>query len=336
MALSAPRPLPTPPPAARREILGRLILALAFIAVAYGLMAPPWMVGDANSGPELAIIPRLGAFLLTAFVAGLIQGARTRNLLLFVGAVAASVAALLLLPDPVATNLKLHGKPWTGSAQDLGLLQASLLAAALWGTLFARGLTKPSHLLMVVLCASAGDAWLNLMRVPDTVSAGHPLKLLRLAWPPAVAQASYAPTFTDLMFLSLYLEAGRRFRFHGPSILFGAVAGYAVATLLSLVTLRVMLALPLVSLGVLMGAWPDFRCTGREVLGAFVAAVMLFVVLLGLHHLRLSLHPQPTPRPEPRNINRVAEAPLARPRATKKPVGSPPALSVEWCPPLTA
>ncbi|MBI3828697.1 MAG: hypothetical protein HY291_04230 [Planctomycetes bacterium] len=307
---TAERPLPEPPPAEALEVAGRLILALAFIALAFGLLAPHWIPSDAAAGPELSILPRLSAFLLTAFVAGLVQGARTRGKLLFIGAALATLAGLLLLPDHEApwraAKPPDHAPPWIGATQDLGLLQASILSAVLWGTLLARGLKKPSHLLMVVLCASAGDAWLNLLRVPETVADGHPLKLLRLAWPPAMARAAYAPSFTDLLFLALYLETGRRFRFHGPSILFGAVAGYAVATLLSLATMRVMLALPLVSLGVLMGAWPDFRCTGREVIGAFAAALLLFAVLLGLHSLRTSLHPLPQPKPETQQLRRVA------------------------------
>src|SRR6185369_3968423 len=65
--------------------------------------------------------------------------------------------------------------------------------------------------------------------------------------------------------------------------------------------------------GVLMGAWPDFRCTGREVIGAFAAALLLFAVLLGLHSLRTSLHPAPTPRPETQQMRRVAKEDLRTP-----------------------
>lgn len=282
--------------------MGRVVLALAFIALVYGLLAPHWPPGEGAAGPELAILPRLTAFLLTALVAGLVQGARASAKILAAGAVLASAAAWCLLPG--ASD---RSGAWPMAVEDLGLLQASILAAVFWGTLFARGLSKPSHLLMVVLCASAGDAWLNMLHVPDTVADGHPLKLLRLAWPPALARGAYAPSFPDLLFFALYLEAGRKFRFHAPSILFGAVAGYAVATLLSLATLRVMLALPLVSLGVLMGAWPEFRCTGREVIAAFAAAVFVFAGLMALHALRSALHPMPPPRPEPQHMKRVAE-----------------------------
>lgn len=302
MRVSASRPLPDPPPAQATECIGRVVLALAFVALVYGLLAPQWPPGENAAGPELAILPRLSAFLLTALVAGLVQGARASARMLAVGSLWASAAAWWFLPEASGRS-----GTWQAAAEDLALLQASILAAVLWGTLFARGLSKPSHLLMVVLCASAGDAWLNMLHVPDTVAEGHPLKLLRLAWPPALARGTYAPSFPDLLFFALYLEAGRKFRFHAPSILFGAVAGYAVATLLSLATLRVMLALPLVSLGVLMGAWPEFRCTGREVIAAFAAAVFVFAGLMALHTLRSALHPMPPPRPEPQHMKRMAE-----------------------------
>jgi len=296
------RPFPDPPPACAAEISGRAALALALIALAFALCALREPPGENAGALEGLMLPRMGAFVLAALVAGLIQGARLKNLVLLAGALLATLSAFILQTDPPGDGAALR------LAHDLGLLETSLLAAVLWGTWLGRGLSGPGHLLAVVLCASAGDAWINLSQVPQSVGETHPLRLLRLGWPPGVGALGAAPSLLDMLFLSLYLEAARRLRFHMLSVVLGALAGYAAASLLSLATLRVMLALPLVGLGVLLGAWPEFRCTGKEVLLAFALAVALFLALKGFGYLRQQLHPEPVPRPPPFQLKLVAQA----------------------------
>lgn len=296
------RPFPDPPPACAAEISGRAVLALALIALAFALSTLRDPPGESAGLFEGLLLPRMGAFALAALVAGLLQGARLKNPVLLGGAVLALFAALMLQTTAPSYGAGLR------LVHDLGLLETSLLTAVLWGTWLGRRVTGPGPLLAVVLCASAGDAWMNLAQVPEAVNETHPLRLLRLGWPPGVGAQGAAPSLLDMLFLSLYLEAARRLRFHLPSVVLGALAGYAVASLLSLATLRVMLALPLVSLGVLLGAWPEFRCTGKEVLLAFTLAVTLFLVLKGCGYLRQQFHPVPVPRPPPFQLKLVAQA----------------------------
>lgn len=319
------RPFPDPPPAALPELAGRLVLAIAFVALVLGLFAsnlqPP--EGLPRGSLKTLVFPRLGAFMLAALVAGLLQGARAPSRLLLALGLVAAVLALSLLPVAERPMLGLRAlaestereTPALGATlATLVRFEVAVLAAVLLGTWLGRLLETPGHLLVVVLCAAAGDAWLSMLQVPETVGPGHPISLMRLNWPPAWNGISVAPTFPDVLFLAVFLEAARRFRFHGFSVAFGAAAGYAVASFLSLATWRVMLALPMVGLGVLMGSWPDFRCSAREVIKAFTLALVLFAALVGLTSLHKALHPPPQPRRNPLQYRNIAVYEAVRPR----------------------
>ena len=182
--------------------------------------------------------------------------------------------------------------------QILLALQCALFAALFLGAWLARWIETPGQLLVVALCAAAGDAWFGVMQVPESVAATHPLRAARLPGPPTMGNLITAPSCLDLLYLSFFLEVSRRFRFKLPAVAVGIVGGYLVASFLSLATLRVMLTLPLVCLGTLLGAWPDFRCTPKEVARAFVAALLLFGLLIGLTSLRRELHPAPERPPD--------------------------------------
>lgn len=310
MATRLDRPFPEAPPAQAPELLGRLLLALTFVALAYGLTAP--RLSDATGGARLEAVVLLRVFLfaLGGLAASLIQGARARDAALGASA-ALALAALWYLGPPHPEAAPVVNEPdarwaWSGSVRDLLLVQAALLAAVLSGTWLGRLLERPGHLLAVVLCAAAGDAWLNVLHVPESVGPGNPVRLMRFSWPPPLSGLHAAPTFADIFFLALYLEAARRFRFRLLAVAAGAVTAYAVASLLSLIAMKTMLSLPLVGLGVLMGAWPQFRCSAGDVIRAFALALLLFAVLLGFNSLRDAFHPRTEPPPHPFYWRRVA------------------------------
>jgi hypothetical protein len=232
---------------------------------------------------------RVGSFALAALVAVILQGARAPRRVLAWGALAAGLAGLASYRP---------GSDTPGAAQALMHLECSILAAVLLGSWLARGLRGPADLLAVVLCAAAADAWLTVMRVPESVSELNPLRWLRLPWPSAGPARRLAPVFTDLIFCALYLEAARVLGFRKAAVALGALAGYTLATMLSVMAGQVLPSLPLVGLGALLGAWPPFRCSTTEVLKAVALASLLFALLLGLSGLRRVLHPPVKPRPD--------------------------------------
>jgi hypothetical protein len=284
-------------------LAGRVVMALVFVTLAYGLAGCVFSGPTETPSPELWVLPRLGAFALAALVAAVIQGARPGGTFLLAGAFLAILLAWLLVPSTPSAFGERAGTLGAGhvssaSGLELCRLQSVMLSAVFLGTWFARSLEMPGHLLAVVLCAAAGDAWYGVMHVVDSVSVTHPLRLVQFPWPPATGTIVSAPAFADVLFLSLYLETARRLGFSVWTVFAGAAGGYILASLLSLATWQVTLSLPLMGLGVLMGAWPAFRCSAREVLKAFALALVLFSVLLGLTILRAHLHPAPPPRPD--------------------------------------
>ncbi|MCZ7646054.1 MAG: hypothetical protein M5U26_12335 [Planctomycetota bacterium] len=308
MARAADRPFPEAPPAAAAELLGRVLLALTYLALLYGLASPLVRESGGSAQIEFVVGLRVVLFGVTALAAMLIQGARATLRSLAAASLVLLALALALGPEPAGQ---------AGDVRDLLSVQVAVLAAVLWGTWLARLLERPGHLLVVVLCAAAGDAWLNVLKVPESVGPLHPIRMLRLSWPPALEGLYAAPTFADLMFLALYLEAARRFRFKLSSVALGAAAAYGVASLMSMASMKIMLSLPLVGLGVLMGAWPRFRCTAADVLQAFVLALALFLALLGLTTLKRGFQPVPERPLDPQYLRRVAGARAPFPRHEK-------------------
>ncbi len=313
------RAFPEPPPAALPEFTGRWVLAMALAVLAYGICSPYMAESLSGPRPQSWALPRLVIFLLAALVASIVQGARPPSRRLWILAVPSLTMALALLPyvDPGWASWAVQAGPFQSSIQststlwspviELAWVISALTASVALGTLIARTLDKPAHLLAVVLCAAAGEAWFSVSNAGQLVTPGHPVRILQLPFPPHLANAISSPSFLDLMFLSLYLEATRRFRFSTPSVLFGAVGGYMAASLLAVTSWRITLALPMTGLGVLMGAWPDFRCSVREVVKAFGAALLLFALLLGLSSLYKKLQPPPQNSPDYYRLRDVAE-----------------------------
>jgi hypothetical protein len=287
---------PEPPPAPLADVLGRLALGAAVVALLFGLVS---LAGGRAPQPAatgaLASL-RVILFGLAVALSGLLQAARPRAAVLLLGALVAASAGLLL-----------H-TAWLNAAglgSTLARLECSVLAAVCLGTWLARGVRTPGELLTVVLCAAVGDAWFTVQHVPESVPPGHVVGWLRLVWPASVGNLPLAPAFTDLVLCAVYLEAARGLGFRRSAVGAGALAGYAVASSLALVFGQAMPALPLVGLGVLSGAWPSVRCTPLEVLKALLAALVLSGVLFGAFVLRRTLYPHPKTRPDmiyPRNL----------------------------------
>jgi hypothetical protein len=306
MAAPLPRTFPDPPPARWTDLLGRLALGAAGVALLYGLANLVVVSAAQPSATSALATLRVVLFALTVALSALVQGARPRGEALAAGVLLAGSAGLLLhVAGPYPS-----GMGWT-----LARLESSLLAAVCLGTWLARGVKTPAVLLTVVLCAAAGDAWFTVRHVPESAPPGHVVGWLRLAWPPGVGSVPLAPAFTDLAFCAVYMEVARGLGFRRSAVGAGALAGYSVASLLALLFGETMPALPLVGLGVLTGAWPSVRCTPLEVLKALLAALVLFGVLLGASLLRRALYPQPKTRPDivyPRNLAEGGPGPVVR------------------------
>jgi hypothetical protein len=275
-----------------------VVLILALAALAFGLALPAAPRLTEASPLAWQTFGALAPFAVGVLVALVIQGGRMPASVLWTGALAATA---------LSGTLHVVGRSSAAPAWLLAREESALLAAVLWGTCLARPLRGSGELLAVVLCAAAGDAWFTVLRVPESVSETHPAHWLRLAGPLSPGGLNLAPSFTDVLFVALYLEAARRLRFRRWSTTLGALGGYALAAFLALASRQPMPALPLVGLGVLSGSWPYFRCHAADVLRALALAMLLFALLLSLSVVRRWLHPPGTPRPESLPVHNVAE-----------------------------
>ncbi len=285
MRISMPTPFPDPPPGGWAEQAGRWALACAltmlFLALyLLCLSRQPLSTGWASISGVLVLGLGVGVALL-------VQGGRPANAwLLGIGAPAVLVGWV--------SNAKMGHAAEVGAAITMLTVFAAAMGLGTWA---ARGLRRPGEWLTVILCAAVGDAWLTVLDVARGVPDGHPL-----AWMCMKGLAGSAdrmsPVFTDLFFLALYLEAGRRLKMRVALLVFGALTGYAGAEVISLTTRHAMPTLPLMGLGALAGAWSELHCQPREVLRGLVVAMVLSALLLSLVFVRRMLHPIPRRKPE--------------------------------------
>jgi hypothetical protein len=200
-----------------------------------------------------------------------------------------------------------------GPVLQLLRFQASLFAAVLLGTWLGRRVETSGELVVLLFCAIAGDVWLNTFRVPESVDPTHPLRLLRLPWPPAVGQLGLSPAFTDLLFLSATLEAGRALRLPTLSVVLGAVSGYCAGSFLGLEPWPAWqtwpgwpaLSMALFTSGVLLGCWPELKCKARDAGRALLLGALLLAALLAVASVQRMLSPAPEPPSSPARYRHV-------------------------------
>jgi hypothetical protein len=301
--LAAPQRLP--------ELAGRFIVAFSLAALVFALWTCTFDAGAGWAAREARVFPRVTVFILSALVALIVQGAApSRGLLLVLGAGAVSGSVILLAIGPPAAGTEDLN---AGSAAGRRVLVAmepllnllrfefSLFGAVLLGLCLGRDVTRPVHLIALLLCAAVGDIWLSSSGVIESVAAGHPLRLLRVPFPPPAGALFLAPAFTDILFFSAVLAAARNLRVHALSIVLGAVSGYAAGSFLALGPWAgwPALSMLLVASGVLIAAWPELKVSLRDALKAGLIAVLLLAFLIGMSMLRRKLAPRHAPEPAP-------------------------------------
>jgi len=300
------------------EQSGRLVIALCLVTLLFVLWTPRLEAAAGWTAKELRVLPRMSFFVLSALVALIVQGARPSRAVLLGGGLLCAAAALCLLPWAELWQLPVPVPKPGAAAADVAVeatdrrimllagpvlqllrLQVSLLAAILLGTWLGRRIQASSHLVAMLCCAIAGDVWLNTFHVPDAAAATHPLRLLRLPWPPPLGHLGPGPACTDLLFLSATIEAARGLRFHMLSVVLGAVSGYCAGSFLGLDPWPAWpaLSMALFTSGVLVGCWPELKCSFQDTGKALLLGALLLAALLALASLQRALTPPPEPSP---------------------------------------
>ncbi|HEY3321871.1 MAG TPA: hypothetical protein VGP72_15490 [Planctomycetota bacterium] len=288
------------------ELCGRLIICLSLAALLFALWTPRLEQAAMWSAKELRVLPRLSIFVLCALVALILRGAEaSARRLLLLGLASAGTALLVqaVFPCPETFAAVPKGPQiLAGPVLSLLLFESCLLAAVLLGLWLGRNIEHCSGFIGLLLCAIAGDLWLNgWARVPESVPLDHPLHLLRLPWPPALGRLGLSPAFTDIVVLSAAMEASRKLRFHVLSIVLGGLAGYAAGSVLALEpwlapwTAWGCLSMVLFTSGVLVGCWPELEWESVGIGKALLLASLLMFVLLGSTVLHSRLQPRPQP-----------------------------------------
>jgi hypothetical protein len=304
-------PLAPEAPARALELFGRLALAGGLAAAMYAIWAPRLSEAAGWTQHGLCVLPRMSVFVLAAMMALIIQGARTSLwFLLGAGAAAAVLGALLLNQADAAgmfSNPQCFDLPLarSGPPLQLSLFIAVIFSAILAGAAIGRGLATPAHFITFLLCAAAGDIWLNSHRVAETADSGSVLRLLRMPWPMPAGRLALSPAFTDVLALSAVIESARRLRMHAVSVVAGAVSGYCAGSFLGVSSANWgALSLLMFSSGILIGCWPDLRCNIRDVAKAVAVSLLLFGALLGVSRLHHKLRPGPRPPEDPARYRR--------------------------------
>ncbi|MCY3023528.1 MAG: hypothetical protein NTW87_31495 [Planctomycetota bacterium] len=312
------------PPARAPEFVGRLVICISLAALLYALWSPRLEAAAAWTDKELRVLPRMSVFVLGALVALILQGARPSGRALLGLGLLAAASALGLLPwaelwgmpaaapdgELAADSARCASDGGVGAGRLMLLagpclqwlrFEVSFFSALLLGTWLGRGIRSSSQLVMLLLCAVAGDVWLSTFHVPESAAATNPLRLLRLPWPPVVGHLGLSPAFTDLLILSATVEAGRNLQFHMLSVVLGAVAGYSAASFLALEPWPAWPALSMLMLtsGVLVACWPDLKCSARDMGRALLAGAVVLAALLAIASLHRALHPVPEPPANP-------------------------------------
>jgi len=279
------------------EFFGRVLIAGSISALLFVFLAAHSDYVANWYGRELRILPRFGVFAGVALFALLTQGGRPSRRSLFLLASICAVSCYLLLPV-LHVDLRSSGASLQPILQ-LMAYQLGILGAVCFGTWLGRDVRNSYHFVTLVMCAAAGDVWLSVFHVPESVDAQHPLRLLRLVWPLPAGDISASPALSDLIFVSAFMEGARQVKIPQYAVVTGALAGYCAGSFLSLEPLPGLPALSMVMCGsgILIGCWPDLKCGAREMGRAFLISAVLLSLLLGLSALHARLHPVPEPPP---------------------------------------
>jgi hypothetical protein len=295
-------PLPEPgmmaaaPQQRKLELFCRVAIAGSICAILYAVWAPHMRDAAMWNKHELRVLPRMCVFVLAALMAMIIQGAKPRVAFLLGSTALLGVLSVWLLFESDAGGL-LYGKALSPAmvlvapqVQLLGFMSL-LLCAIFLGTALGRQLTTSLHFVTFILCAAAGDIWLNNRQVVDSVDSSNVLRLLRLPWPVQAGKLAVSPAFTDILTLAAIIEAGRNMKLHVLSVVLGAVAGYCAGSFLAVSALNwIALSMVMFSSGVLIGCWPDLRCTYLDIAKAVTISVLLFAILIGISKLHAKLN----------------------------------------------
>jgi len=309
------------------EFIARVVIGASLAALLYALWSSRLDSAVSWTGKELRVLPRMSLFVLTALMALIIQGQRPREIWLLGGGFLALAAAVLLLPlaqvwdvyalpgEQFSTAFKAAAEQtwrpvgvstrpdafFAGAAVQVMRFEASILAALLLGTWLGRDIRNHLHFFTLLSLAAVGDIWMSLFAVPESGDSTQLLSLLRMPWPPQIGQLSLSPAFTDLLILTAVIEAGRTLRFHMLSLVLGAVAGYCAGSFLALEPWPAwpMLSMLMMGSGVLVGCWPDLKCTASDTIRALLISSLLMLTLIGFTLLHRKLNPPSPQKVEP-------------------------------------
>jgi len=327
-------------PAPWGEQAGRALAAAALATFVFAAWATQLDSIAQWHSRELRVLPTLSIFLLCALGALMVQGGRLSARMLLAGGFSAAILMLAIqsihrtsaawiespvVTEPAETDAESHPSsessgvtavlapeipvrppaPKNNVVTEWLRFELAIFAAILLGTWLGRGVLNSGQFVAFVLCATAGNIWLNtpmpgtLLAVPEAAGSGHALSLLRIPWPPQVGLIGLSPSLTEVLCFSAVLEASRNLKFHVVSILFGAFSGFCGGAFLALDP-PAWPALPALMCGVgtLIASWPDLKMKAHDAVRALLIGVTLMTVLLGLTVLRKKLTPPPEPVPE--------------------------------------
>ena len=281
-------------------LAARVVIGGSFAALLFVFWYDRWDAAAAWSAKELCVLPRMSLFAAAGLTALFVQGARAHSAMLGAIGLASLLFGISMLP---AGGTPPAGGMMTMASPVLLLLrfEAGLMAAVFCGTWLGRGIHNHMQFVAVVLCAAAGDVWLSTFHVPESVAPDHPLSLLRTPFHLLAGKLGLSPAFTDLLFLSAVIEAGRNLRFHVLSVTMGALAGYCAGSFLALDPWPAWPALSMLlcGSGIIVGCWPELKCTSRDAGKAFLIGAMLLATLIAFSTLHRRLHPYQEPPIDP-------------------------------------
>ena len=296
------------------ELSGRIIIAIAFIALLYVLWIPFLNMASSSSAKELRVLPSVSVFIAAVLVALIIQGARPdRNLLLDTGLLALLCYGVLSRlpnasgPGAMQTDSGCFA-PTSRSPvlpkprpQDPGVpanlilqwieIETAILSAIALGTWLGRGIGDAKCFVTVLACAAAGGLWLGIFHVPESCQA---LRWLRTPWPSSDS-LRLSPAWTDLLFSSALIEAARHLHYPVHSAATGAVCGYIAASFLNLEPWPAWsgLSLLMAGSGIYLGCMPALKYNLRDIGRAIFIAAVLLGILMGISTLERRINAVP-------------------------------------------
>lgn len=294
------------------ERFARLMLCAALPVLAAVLWAL-WWAGQGAAVSFQALLIAVAARRVSWLAAGLAAAALVQAGAPPVGRLLLGGAAAVLLGWAALPEVAANGAWSAGGAGGAGRAGSEVLAAwrELWrweavffaavflGTALGRTVRSGGGLVALLLCGAVGEAWLRVLRQAGPLSAAHPVRLLFFSRTAAGGSLSAA----DLLFAAAALEAARRLRFSRLGMVAGALLGGVAATFAAAAAGRAgaffpMPSLWLIAAGIVTALWEELRCSGRELLKAAAAALVLSAAMSGLFYLSRTLNPPPPLQPQ--------------------------------------